>query len=298
MVSTPSPSSHAWRSGSPWKDELTDLATSRSGSPVTTSWNSLPGSPGRSGESGSSESWRTKTTGRLLAPALDQGGDVALAVGLSRRPQYGSAKAFWTSTTRRAGSRPRRLPQRSERQLRATSSHAAAQRSRSLSRSAGASAGSATRSSGISGIASGPSQTPAARPARVAAPSAVESGRAVRWTRTPARSASRCAIQSERERPPSIRSVVERRRSPRRRRRPGAGCRRSPPGRGRRAWCRGSGRAARRGRRRPSSGCRSPGGRGRRSRPAGRSAAARRAPGPAAGRRCARTSRPPRRRSG
>jgi EmrB/QacA subfamily drug resistance transporter len=90
---------------------------------------------------------------------------------------------------------------------RAVSSRAAVQRSRSRERSSAASAGSATRSAAISGSASGASHTPAASPAMVAAPIAVESGRALRSTRTPARSARRWAIQSERERPPSMRSI-------------------------------------------------------------------------------------------
>ena len=102
----------------------------------------------------------------------------------------------------------------------------------------------------------------------MAAPSAVESARAVRWTRTPARSARRWTIQSERERPPSTHSAssVTAWSSPRPRRRPGGGCRRRPPARGRRGSCRGSARAGRRARPRPRSGCRSPAARERRRR--------------------------------
>ena len=86
----------------------------------------------------------------------------------------------------------------------------------------------------------GSSQTPAARPARVAAPSAVESG-------------ARGALDADagevgeplgdpvRAREAAVDpQLVERRRSPRPRRRPGARCRRPPRGRGRRGWCRGS----------------------------------------------------------
>ena len=82
------PRSHAARSGSPWKAELTCLVTSRSGSPSTSGRNALPGRSGRSGESGSSESWRTKTTG---SPASRQApisrATFASHAGLLRRPQ-------------------------------------------------------------------------------------------------------------------------------------------------------------------------------------------------------------------
>src|SRR3954470_9551266 len=100
-------SSHACSDGSPWNDELTDFVTSRSGSPATMSLNAFPGADGASVEPGSSESWRTNTTGR---PRARQGSISAPMLrshsGLSRRPQLGSSNACWKSTTRRAGPLP------------------------------------------------------------------------------------------------------------------------------------------------------------------------------------------------
>ena len=92
------------RSGSPWNAELTCLVTSRSGSPVSSGLNALPGSSGRSGETSSSESWRTKTTGRPCARHSSiSAATFASQSGLLRRPQYSaSSNACWTSTTIRA----------------------------------------------------------------------------------------------------------------------------------------------------------------------------------------------------
>src|SRR3954468_10520849 len=95
-----SPSSHAWSDGSPWNEELTDLDTSRSGSPVTTSLNALPGWPGASVEPGSSESWRTKTSGRPDARQYSiSTAMLASQAGLLRVPQDGSSNPCCTSTT-------------------------------------------------------------------------------------------------------------------------------------------------------------------------------------------------------
>jgi hypothetical protein len=67
---------------------LTCFVTSRSGSPVNSGLNALPGAPGRSGDAGSSESWRTKTTGRSAARhAASSAATFASQSGLLRRPQ-------------------------------------------------------------------------------------------------------------------------------------------------------------------------------------------------------------------
>ena len=82
------------------KAELTSLVTRRSGSPSITGWKALPGWEGCRLESGSLESWRTKTT---VPPWARQWASsrptLASQSGLLRVPHAGSWKPCWTSTS-------------------------------------------------------------------------------------------------------------------------------------------------------------------------------------------------------
>lgn len=86
--------SHGSKGGVPMKAELTSLVTRRSGSPSITGWKALPGWEGWRFESGSLESWRTKTT---VPPCARQWASrrptLASQSGLLRVPQAGSWKA-------------------------------------------------------------------------------------------------------------------------------------------------------------------------------------------------------------
>ena len=187
---------------------------------------------------------------------------------------------------RRAGVLSQRQP--------TVSCRASAQRSRSSARPEGASCGSATRSSGICGQRAGPPRRPRRDPSWRRRARSSRAGGALDGT--PVRSASRWAIQSRAERPPSSQSALDAAIASTRRR-PGAGRRRRPPARA---------RARVVPRRRPSTAARAP-----RSRSGRRGPASGHADDPARrpraervelpGRGSAptrRTSRPPRRRSG
>ena len=92
----PRPVSHACRSTSPWNAELTCLPNSRAGRiPSRIGCRSLPGWPGRSGDAGSTESWRTTTIGSCACcQAAVSATMLSSAAGLLRGPHFGVGEAL------------------------------------------------------------------------------------------------------------------------------------------------------------------------------------------------------------